>query len=683
MEIKELIASNETPNDHGMIVRNKSIDLKRFKLNPILLYNHDCEKIMGHAENLRFEGNNFIFTPVFTEVSNDEEVINAINLYKEGNLKTASIGGLPVYKKDQYGNDLKTNGLKETESFELYEISIVPIPSNPTAITLNAKLYTSEELLTLSTNKMAKKDQEKTEVAENIELEKTPEKEVQKVEAEPEKQEIKYVILKAFEDLKNFITNKPDAKKEAEIQPLNVVADEPQKEITELKTKEIFTKMETPELVKKEELAATFVEQPTSQKIEVKPFESFTKLSSTVSGKELIEKVKTGKASSPAEYNTVLHSIMEDGRYEAMCKMIRFYSNLSEGQIERKKQQLAPSGGLELKGVMERFHQNYVKLGTSADALASPETAAIAWLPMVINALFPDNTWRSKIPMFDAKLAQNNLGLIITNNVADPTVHVGAKPVNPSVYDVADVAVSLKMINFWLNPCSWTPLELNMVRYDKMAANWAQSIKKFNYKIDAELIYTLASLIPAGSFLKTSGGNFTIAANGIDAFNLNLAFNGSLAKPQIKDSSRMTQLFNKQNFPSGTNIVAVCDSTAYNYLQEDPQTASTLTRFNGGEYNSLSYGNVEFTQRSEVGLYDPATGLIKNPSSAFADTCTGANLFFVPDQIGIGVGKMDVFVNQDPSTYSMTMSMDTRMGIQPLRADFKGIGAYVYGDPTI
>ena len=45
----------------------------------------------------------------------------------------------------------------------------------------------------------------------------------------------------------------------------------------------------------------------------------------------------------------------------------------------------------------------------------------------------------------------------------------------------------------------------------------------------------------------------------------------------------------------------------------------------------------------------------------------------------MGLGMLDVFMIQDPTSYGYRMSADIRMGIAPLRADFSGTSLLTYG----
>jgi hypothetical protein len=146
---KAILVTNETPNDQGSIIRTKTIDFSRFDSNPVMLYHHGEDPELkdtpiGHWENRQVIGTQVFMTPVFT--NSDNPKIKLIkDLYDEGNLKAASIGGAITYISDFSGNPkVNKEGLKESDYFLMYECSLVPMGSNPDALTkasLSAKIY--------------------------------------------------------------------------------------------------------------------------------------------------------------------------------------------------------------------------------------------------------------------------------------------------------------------------------------------------------------------------------------------------------------------------------------------------------------------------------------------------------------------------------------------------------------
>lgn len=428
-------------------------------------------------------------------------------------------------------------------------------------------------------------------------------------------------------------------------------------------------------------------------------------------GRAILNRVMTRDAGQKdlADYAIVLNAFLNEGKYAAVHEKMRIHMNVNEGQVSSLRQMTSNRGGYSLQNLSaqlasgqiealgaDRVLRNITKLNSSDDALASPALTAIEWLPLAIFKLFPSTSWKNEIPIFAASITGNNLGIIWANIAADPTIYKGTQPASPADYTYDDTAVSLKLVPYWMQPMRWTPLTMHQLRYDQMGTGWAQGFAKLGAFIDNDLIYTLASTVPAGSIVKSTGlsgyqtlpSNFTIAsATDPNAFILNPAFTGSLNRPVLNDLVVLEQIYNKQNFnleESGERVVLVEDPTQDRFLTQDPETKSLLTRFvNADDAELIKFKHTLLHQRSQVALYDPATGQVKDPSGIVPATAVSAGLSFIPSQVGIGLGMLDVFMIQDPTAYGYRMSTDIRMGAAPLRKNYDGTGLYTYDAANI
>lgn len=428
-------------------------------------------------------------------------------------------------------------------------------------------------------------------------------------------------------------------------------------------------------------------------------------------GRAILNRVITrdGGAKDLADYAIVLNSILNDGKYAAIREKMRVMMNVPEASLiglknnpggragyslEQLSAQLA-AGQVEMLG-RDNVMRTITKLNSSDDALASPALTAIEWLPLAIFKLFPATSWKNEIPIFAASVTGQNLGIIWANIAADPTIYKGTQPVSPSDYTYDDTAVSLKLTPYWLQPMRWTPLTMHYLRYDQMGTGWAQAFAKLGATIDDDLIYTLASTVPAASILQSSGlsgyesqaQQFNISGStDPNSFILNPAFTGNLKKPVLNDLIVLEQIYNKQNFnleDTGERVVLVQDPTMSRFLAQDPETKSLLTRWvNADGTDLLKFKHTLLHERSRVALYDPATGQIKDPSGVVPTTAVSAGLSFLPSQVGIGLGMLDVFMVQDPSAYGYKMSADIRMGIASLRKNYDGTGVYTYAAANV
>jgi len=125
-----VVASDETLDRAGDVIKIESWDLQNFMKNPVLLVNHDyrVESIVGMARNLVLDQatRKLTFTPEFHELTELSKQVK--NLVGEGVLKTVSVGFIP--HGPQKDGDIERN--------ELLEISWVAVPANPSAAVLNS-----------------------------------------------------------------------------------------------------------------------------------------------------------------------------------------------------------------------------------------------------------------------------------------------------------------------------------------------------------------------------------------------------------------------------------------------------------------------------------------------------------------------------------------------------------------
>jgi HK97 family phage prohead protease len=105
--------------------------MKEYMENPIMLYQHDWDKVAGNIVEYKIvddenEPTNGLW--IKAKVSNAKDVDDVRTKIKEGSLKTFSIGYNEL--DSDYDKATDTNIVKE---IELLEISIVTIPCNPFA----------------------------------------------------------------------------------------------------------------------------------------------------------------------------------------------------------------------------------------------------------------------------------------------------------------------------------------------------------------------------------------------------------------------------------------------------------------------------------------------------------------------------------------------------------------------
>jgi hypothetical protein len=778
-EENRLIISNETANDQDSIIPNSVMDFTRFEKNPVMFYRHGHDKDfgetpIGHWEDWRLENNNWTAIPVFSKIP---EVGKLITLFSEGNLKSASIGGACLWATDNWGKEIITeSGYKTAEKFILYEVSLVPLPSNKDATKLEIKLYSQSELTHFESiinksiiNKMGNETNEsekvlsdnevkseiktgfvnwvksmfakdvidapnhmkdepdgdepvvkkvlpKENLPEGVEQEseteaeddakaKKAEAEEAEEKAEKEAEEAEEEAEEAEEEAKSYAKKINEAEDEAEFGKIckeakkkyeagempDVIKKAIEKKKAKFKTKnESILNVIKPQMKTKEEMAAEghkIIDNTPKIVVNLGRDTTYTELRSSGEGRKIIERVTSagGKSKTLRDHSIVLNSIINDPKFAAVVEKCTINDKTGNRSIAKANlTDLASrlmSGNIETINFKTGKTQSFVELSTSDDALATPDTIAVEWLSLFLYRLFASNQWKSEIPMFAATETGKNLGVIWTNINADPIVYKGTQPTNPANYSVADQAVSMKLIPFWLQPMLWTPLTMALLRYDQMATQWEQALMKFNTTIDDALIYALAGLIPVASRIFTSGSSLAILPGGSDLneFVLNPNFYGTVNRPVLADTLRINQLFKKQNYPDGTKFIVTLDPTADYTITNDTDTKSLLTRFVNSEGDELiGYKHAMFRVRSKLALYDTHTGNIIDPDGVIPTTSVGAMLAFVPSQVGLGIGNLDIFMIQDPTNYGYKMSADVRMGASLLRSNGYGAALYTY-----
>lgn len=127
----ELIINDEAVfNDRGWRLLNSGLDHRRYDKNPLLLHQHDTDQIVGHCTGLRIEGTRLIGAFEFDSDPNSQAVKEKAT---NGSLRGVSPG---LYIRDM---EFASDGDTVTD-WELLEVSLVTLPSNPSAV----KLYSQQ-----------------------------------------------------------------------------------------------------------------------------------------------------------------------------------------------------------------------------------------------------------------------------------------------------------------------------------------------------------------------------------------------------------------------------------------------------------------------------------------------------------------------------------------------------------
>lgn len=135
-DVIEFIISTSDLDREKEIVNPIGCRFDNYLKNPIVLFNHDVTKPLGRCEQLFISEDRIIAKTRL----NDDDILDPylksiINLIKNGTLRAASIGFIPIkWHFEQKEVDGEKFEVKIFDEWELVEYSIVAIPSNPNAL---------------------------------------------------------------------------------------------------------------------------------------------------------------------------------------------------------------------------------------------------------------------------------------------------------------------------------------------------------------------------------------------------------------------------------------------------------------------------------------------------------------------------------------------------------------------
>ena len=135
------VLNDETKkNSHGFYLLNSGGQFERFNDNPVMLDNHEMDRLIGRWENLHVEGHLLLANPVFDEGT--PLGAERKGQVERGFLRGASPGIIPLEAEWRKNPATGTEDLYVTR-WEKVEASVTPIPSNAGALSL--KIYDSNQ----------------------------------------------------------------------------------------------------------------------------------------------------------------------------------------------------------------------------------------------------------------------------------------------------------------------------------------------------------------------------------------------------------------------------------------------------------------------------------------------------------------------------------------------------------
>lgn len=142
------VASDETVDRYGDVIRASGWQLDSFRKNPVLLFGHDATDLpVGKVEPIAVEGTRLIAHAQFAPEGLDPFADTVWAFVDKGFLNAVSVGFMPLAAPNPiYDADKHLTGF-EWIAQELLELSVVPVPANPNALQLAKSFALSADQL--------------------------------------------------------------------------------------------------------------------------------------------------------------------------------------------------------------------------------------------------------------------------------------------------------------------------------------------------------------------------------------------------------------------------------------------------------------------------------------------------------------------------------------------------------
>jgi len=143
-----IVASDESVDRYGDIIRVSGWDLSNYAKNPVLLFGHNSSQPpIGNAKVYK-EGKKLMAKAKFLPEGVWDFADTVWRIVKAGALRASSVGFMPTVEPNvirDEKNDRVTG--YEYVGQELLELSIVPVPANPQALAISRSLNLSSEAI--------------------------------------------------------------------------------------------------------------------------------------------------------------------------------------------------------------------------------------------------------------------------------------------------------------------------------------------------------------------------------------------------------------------------------------------------------------------------------------------------------------------------------------------------------
>lgn len=712
------ILSNEALNSKGFVVLNSTIDWSRYLKNPILLRNKDTGEHfgqpIGRVEDIHLEKGRWIGKLVF---GSSELAQAAKRDYEAGILNGVSIFGR--------ARIVERNGRKYTTFFEVWEISLVNIPSNPDAVAIRGEDNVGLSAVSFVPDSIEIEQIEslsayQTDIINQFENKMKNEEEKKVPETGTEQAFDDRVSLSAMSKFLELIglasrkrlrradeidrdANQDDAdagqdQRDAREERASALAAEAVTEALAAATdaaiadaKETKAEAAKPTALSAAEDARVFNDKTiTKTKTMVKPFfkyiddpENMPKIQA-IMGLSASSGTADGVAEvslSAAQDADVRESIQElsasmlcDPYFMATVQNMTFQIN--DGRRESVVDTIQGLASGEKSGP---FVQN-------------ADLAKISWLSLFVRQLFPPNTWADRVRRLSVR---DKEGIIWVESAVNPDIYFGDRaPLNAPNYLYDDLPRGLQRKVFSMQPIVWQPANSDVLSYNDRATGQLDAMAKMSMCIHNYWLQAIAEAVPEANHLTMSGAEFDSS----NRFPINSIAAGKLLGMTLNDllAAQGRFIARNLNFRRG-NGVAVFAEPYYTSLVQTDKVQSILTQqLSNARPEGFTYSGFDVMARSVIAAYNTETSTVVDAETYFDKLVTSATgaidtthvrpvmsttvydigLGFIPEEVVVAIGNTNIHMVSDPNNYGWKVSMDISTGAGTLRSSAAGIVLY-------
>lgn len=143
----EFVMSDETVDRMGDVIVARGWDLDDFQKNPIALFGHSHQDIIGKWENVRVSGKKLIGRLRMAREGTSELVNTVRSLVEQRILKSVSVGFIPQEMEPMLDKEGRHTGGYRFIKSALSECSLVAVPCNPNALATAKGMGVNREIL--------------------------------------------------------------------------------------------------------------------------------------------------------------------------------------------------------------------------------------------------------------------------------------------------------------------------------------------------------------------------------------------------------------------------------------------------------------------------------------------------------------------------------------------------------